>query len=103
MSDTLTLVLPILWVLVATFVGLVLYKSSSAIFRGKGLRLTGSVVIAGLAFYGMLRATPSGRLQPVQPGRSLVSSNDLERALQMSQQLDRQVLELQGCAATLAD
>jgi|HubBroStandDraft_6_1064221.scaffolds.fasta_scaffold259753_2 hypothetical protein len=101
--EALTLFLPVIWALVGTAIGLLLYKSSSALYQGKGLRLTGSVVIAALAFYGMLRATPSGRLAGPQEGMSMVHSNTLDAAREMTKGLDRKVLELQACAATLAD
>jgi hypothetical protein len=67
----LLLLLPILWALVGTGVGLLLYKTSAALFEStersetktKRIRATGSVVIAGAAFCGMWRATPSDLAQ----------------------------------------
>lgn len=101
--DVLTLFMPVIWALVGTAIGLLLYKTSSAFYKRKGLRLTGSVVIAALAFYGMLRATPSRRLEGPQVGMSSVHSASLETVRNMTNALDGKVLEIQGCAATLAD
>jgi hypothetical protein len=52
-------------------------------------------VIAALAFYGMLRAT--------QFGTTSIRYETLATVRQMTDQLDRDVLEVQGCVATLPD
>jgi hypothetical protein len=110
--DTLSLLLPILWALIATVVGLLLYKTSEALFESKQkdetgtkrLRLLGSVTIAALAFYGMKYATPSERLRaaPIIPEGSIVlKRNDVENLHGLTVKLDRSSLDLQGCLTTL--
>ncbi len=92
-TDDITLILPIVWSIVATCIGAVLYKTSAALFedtsrargRTRSLRLTGSVVIAALAFVGMRSATPVDRLE--LPRAALKSDFD---------ELDRATLEAQA-------
>ena len=54
---------PVVWAIVATAIGLVLYKSSSALIEqrkeGRTIRLTGSVAIAVLTFFGLRWASHS--------------------------------------------
>jgi hypothetical protein len=98
MMELLTLVLPVFWAIVATTIGLILYRSSASFFvseaRGqrstRKLRLAGSVVIAGLAFYSMQQATPTERLKSDQ-------SAELTR---LAVDIDQHVLELSACFAT---
>src|SRR5260370_25129251 len=89
-------VLPCLWALLATVIAVSLYKTSSALFeetQGKRrIRLTGSVTIAALAFYGLKWATPD--MPKVQPGMQTVSTVDLKRSYDVAVSLDRAALEL---------
>jgi hypothetical protein len=109
--DTLTLLLPIAWAITATLIGLLLYKSSTAFFdqstnanqQTKRIRLTGSVVIAALAFYGLKLTTPAERLLGSRKDMVTVDINALERVKDSSRTLDRAVLEVQGCVATTLD
>ena len=83
------LLLPVAWALVSAIIGVLLYKSSDALFeqitasRGqkRTFRLTGSIVIAAVAFYGIKSSTPSQNLLTNDPGMIQVSATEL-RALQ---------------------
>jgi len=85
MREYVVLMLPVVWALVATFIGIILYRSSEAFFESvsgsrnkkKTLRLTGSVVIAVLAFYGIKSSTPGGNLYLNSPSIVQVSSEKL--------------------------
>lgn len=102
--DTLTLLLPVIWAVVSTAIGLILYRSSEAMFEAshlsdggkKRIRLTGSVVIAALAFYGMKLATPQSRLEPLPPGAIVVSQDRFHSLLASAERTDRLSLELSG-------
>lgn len=110
--DILSLLLPILWAVIATGIGLVLYKTSEALFEStsvsnvgkRRIRLVGSVTIAALAFYGMKLATPSDRLRvspSVPEGAIVVKTSDVESLHNLSIKLDRAAFEAQGCVNTL--
>jgi hypothetical protein len=87
MMDMITLVLPVIWAIVATIIGIVLYRTSSALFhsversktRTRTIRLTGSVAIAAFAFFAMKLATPTERLRTTN---TVVASQigEIERA-----------------------
>ena len=111
-KDLFTLFLPIFWAIVSTMIGLVLYKSSSALFEQtqgndtdkKRIRLAGSVTIAALAFYGMKTATPSSRLLIASPGMiSVEGAFSFDKLQESSIALDRLALEVQGCVSTIDD
>jgi hypothetical protein len=98
MLEVLTLVLPVVWAIAATVVGLILYKTSAALFeskttdktRSKRIRLTGSVTIAALSFVGMWYATPSERLK----------SADMATLRAIAADIDRESLEMAACSST---
>ena len=108
--DALTLLLPVLWAVIAMLIGLALYKTSKAFFESQSkntsasrtLRLTGSVTIAALAFYGMKWATPPQRLQAIPDGAIVIKSNDLGKLYDLSTDLDRASIQLEGCTSTLS-
>jgi hypothetical protein len=108
--DWLTLLLPVLWAVIATLIGLALYKTSKALFESqksnttasRRIRLTGSVTIAALAFYGMKWATPPQRLQAIPEGAIVVKANDLGKLYDLSTELDRSSIQLEGCTSTLS-
>jgi azurin len=85
--QVLTLVLPILWAIVAAVIGLALYRSSAALFDSattnastkRRIRLTGSVAIAGFAFFAMRSATPRERLD-MSHNLVLSQANEIDRA-----------------------
>lgn|GEM_PF-2921978 len=107
-QDVLTLLLPVIWAIIATVIGLALYKTSDAFFEStqknkqgaKKIRLVGSVTIAALAFYGMRLATPSQRLQGINEGAVIVNSSDVKALYELSTKLDNSSLELEGCVHT---
>lgn len=98
-KDYVVLLLPVAWALVATLIGIVLYRSSDAFFEqfsaSKGqkrtLRLTGSIVIAALAFYGMKISTPEQNLVANAPGMLQVSSTELRS---MENKVDENINDL---------
>jgi hypothetical protein len=97
--------------LVGTLIGLLLYRTSSAFFSEtaktksgvRAIRLTGSVVIAALAFYGMKISTPSQRLLGQQQGMAQVPESKIEELSNLATALDRSVLEVQACVNTQVD
>jgi HAMP domain-containing protein len=92
----LLLLMPVIWALVATGIGLLLYKSSSALFeqeirnttKTRRLRATGSVAIAAAAFLGMWRATPTDTYQT------------LEEVGRLAGEVERKLLMVSACDAT---
>jgi hypothetical protein len=91
--EAITLFLPVIWAIVATALGIILYRTSAALFEDqrrsrtqtRTLRLTGSVVIAGIAFLGIRGATPADRL--AMPRAALRAELD---------EIDRSILEAQA-------
>lgn len=102
--DVLTLLLPVIWAAAATGIGALLYRSSRALFessrvtqRGqRRIRLTGSVVIAALAFYGMRAATPSARLQSIPENATVIDRPSMDAIRNLVVRSDRLSLELLG-------
>ena len=60
--STLQILIPVVWAVVATLVGLALYRTSEAMVQVRAARVAGSAAIAVLAFYGLYRATPASLL-----------------------------------------
>jgi hypothetical protein len=110
-QELLSLVLPVLWALIGTLIGLLLYRSSSAFFSStqktqkgtRAIRLTGSIAIAAIAFYGMKAATPPERLLGARQGTVLVPEYKVNELAEFITQLDRTALEVQACVATIVD
>jgi len=81
--ELLTLLLPVVWILVATAVGLVLYRSSEALVedmvsektRRQRVRLTGAFAIAIVSFFAMKLSTPDSRLQLLPVGKVVVDES----------------------------
>jgi hypothetical protein len=102
------LLLPVLWASLATIIGLVLYKSSEALFEQENvkdsstrrIRLVGSVVIAGAAFGAMYWATPRSSLELKQKDAKCASSSRVDRLTQDWTDLRQKVLDLQACLAS---
>lgn len=102
----LLLLLPVLWAIVATAIGLVLYRSSNAFFESdrlpslpaKQIRLTGSVVIAALAFLGMRQATPVSAMEDAVAGMRARPEHEYGTLVESSRRLESQMMELAGCA-----
>src|SRR5215467_11904438 len=97
--------LPVAWAIVATIIGLVLYKSSEALFeqtrRSSGetrrIRLVGSVVIAAVAFGGMKYSTPSAVLDPYPADSLLISKAKIQMLLDQSSRVEDSLLPLGAC------
>ncbi|WP_322418910.1 hypothetical protein [Mesorhizobium huakuii] len=105
--ELLRLILPIIWALTATAIGLVLYRSSSAFFEQKRnkdgetrrIRLVGSVVIASIAFFGLQHVTPDSSLTGVPPDSILISKFELTEIQEAAEQANAAMGDLLGCAA----
>jgi len=91
--------IPILWAVLAAALALVLYKTSTGMFGqedgGKDgkrkLRLTGSIVMAGVIFFGLKWATPSqllvGECGP-QPDAAAAQKAKVDAVMKSLQDLD---------------
>ena len=101
------LMMPVLWVVVATIVGLILYKTSSAFFAEskkskqstRNLRLTGSVVIAAGAFLLMKFATPDDLRTMVPKGSILVNQASIDMIAKRTTDLENGLVRVGGCTA----
>jgi hypothetical protein len=80
--SVLQLFVPIVWMVIATIVGLVLYRTSKAVVRLKSIRVAGSAAIALVAFYGMYKATPLSLLASPYSERARVLQRDLADSLE---------------------
>ena len=106
MNLALPIFLPILWAIVATVIALVLYKTSKALFESndipqlsaKRMRLTGSVVIAALAFLGMKWATPDSLLEAADAHSKLIPRQLLLDQLDAVKDTESALVELSACA-----
>jgi hypothetical protein len=100
----LRLIAPVIWAVVSAVIAIVLIKTSETYFekivRSKGQRITlqlsGSIVIACLAYYGMWKATGSFDSILVDPVALHQLREDIVR-------VDRQALELQACVETAGE
>jgi hypothetical protein len=108
MTDHLTLMLPIIWAITSTLIGMLLYRSSNALFeqesvdkqRTRRIRLAGSVVIAVVAFIGMQRATPKERLGGIHADSVCIPDTRMLELERIIRDIDRLKLEIDGCFAS---
>jgi len=92
------------WALVATVIGLLLYRSSKAFFelnnttpkRSQTIRAAGSIVIAGIAFFAMQRAAPSWIISE-SPNGVMISHANFADLRSATRRMDNTVLELKAC------
>jgi hypothetical protein len=99
------LFLPIGWVVVSSVVGVLLYRTSDAFFDSlskddtsrKRLKLTGSIVIAAVTFFGIYYVTPRGALDPMPSGMQYVSTVALQRFTDNVGAVQDKMLSLSGC------
>jgi hypothetical protein len=91
--------LPIVWAIVGSALGLLLYKYGKAAVNRNGVRLGGASAIGVVAFYGMMVATQHF-IDPTT-NMSLVPVGDMRRIYNLAVDVDRISLELQGCSSTL--
>jgi hypothetical protein len=57
--ETLRLLLPVVWSVISTVVGLTLYRTTTARLKSKSMAIAGSALIAAACFFGLDRATPT--------------------------------------------
>jgi hypothetical protein len=96
-------VLPIFWIVIATIVALLLYRTSSAVVENvvheekaqKRVRLVGSVAIAVVVFVLLWRATPSVN---VAPDDRIVEAAELRRLASAKQEYDLALNRLDACS-----
>jgi hypothetical protein len=108
--EVVRLFLPVIWALVGTLIGLVLYRSSSAFFeqvkRKNGavrkVRLVGSICIAAVVYLGLWRATPTSLQTGVPDDSKLVPKQELRAAVEALEQAVAAVSSVEGCAAAAA-
>jgi hypothetical protein len=107
MKEYLITLLPVLWAIVATAIALVLYRTSEGLFEEKiksasttrRIRLTGSSVIAALAFLGMAKATPE-RLMTSNPNDTvLLPVSDVRLLNDRMAIIEDQLMELEACVS----
>jgi len=67
------------------------------------IRLTGSVTIAALAFYGLKLATPAERLLGSRQNTVNIEISAVTNFQESARRLDRSVLEIEGCVTTEVD
>jgi hypothetical protein len=99
------LFLPIGWVVVSAFVGVLLYRTSDALYESlskseasrKRLKLTGSIVIAAVTFLGIYYVTPRGALDPRPAGMQYVPVVEVQRLLDAVTAVQDQALALSAC------
>ena len=108
--DSYAVLLPLAWLAAATGAALLLYRSSSALFDGdsigpvkaKRIRLTGSVVIAALAYIGMWQATSRLGLLAAGPDRLVVGQQDAMSMVKAALEHEEHMVEVSGCAEAIA-
>ena len=101
------LLLPMLWAIVSAAIGLILYKSSTALvagdgnvgpFRSKEVRLTGSVAIAALVAVGLWYATPEAALDVAARDARIVPQSRLVALHEASLLTESRMAEVAACA-----
>lgn len=105
LRDYVVLLLPVAWAVIATLIGIVLYRSSEAVFENftgsngakRSLRLTGSVVIAALAFYGIKVSTPAQNLVAANPGMAQVPVAEVRLAISKANENVNDLVVLESC------
>jgi len=105
--EFLRVLLPILWVIVSTVIGILLYQKGTAVVERlvkrktsvQRVRFTGSVAIAVAAFCGMSFTTPA-----FQAGKISVDVSALKNVTALSVRIDDLVLLIQGeCSSAILD
>lgn len=99
------LLLPVAWALVSAVIGVFLYKSSNALFeqldvsqgKKRTFRLTGSILIAAVTFYGIKSSTPSQNLITNSPNMIQISITDLRSLQSKSNENKDDLLLLESC------
>lgn len=105
MERTIILLLPVTWAAIAAVIGLMLYKSSEAIFENlqvksgqkKTFRVAGSALIAGLAFYLIREATPVQNLYLDSRGIVSVSTESLKYVRGSLDDMSKALIESEAC------
>ena len=101
--DTIVLVLPVLWAVVAAVIALLLYKTSESVLKGlaipgiKGLRLAGSAAIFVVVFLLLRSSTDTAS----RPQGQVVAPAELTNLRELAERVENDMVELNGCVATV--
>lgn len=101
--DTIVLVLPVLWAVVAAVIALLLYKTSESVLKGlaipgiKGLRLAGSAAIFVVVFLLLRSSTDTAS----RPRGQVVAPAELTNLRELAERVENDMVELNGCVATV--
>jgi ABC-type transport system involved in cytochrome c biogenesis permease subunit len=97
------LLIPVFWIVVATAVALILNKTTAAYFEqkqsGRQIRLYGSVVIAGVVFFGLWWATPRDLVSVLPKGTIAVKEGELRNALAYVAKVKGALVNVSACAS----
>lgn len=104
-EELIRLLLPVIWAVVSTLIGLILYKTSSAFFEEshqregfkRKIRLMGSVVIAALTYLALWQSTPSSLQLGVPDDSITVRSTDIAAASEDVKEAAAAIIHLVGC------
>jgi hypothetical protein len=105
--DLLRVFLPVIWAFASTLMGLVLYRSSAALFEQtkkkdgevRRIRLVGSIVIAAVIYLGLWKATPVDTLMIVPSGSKMLRASDLHDMVEQLREADAAFSSLEACMA----
>jgi len=98
--EILKIVLPIVWVVVASLVGWFLYRYSTTKLDTKWVVVTGAFLIAAACFYGLYRATPRSFTECVKPGELVVREPDIARLRDRARDLKERVNALRAACTS---
>jgi len=104
-EELIRLLLPIIWAIASTLIGLILYKTSSAFFEEfrqkegskRKIRLMGSVVIAALTYLALWQSTPSSLQLGVPDDSMIVRRTDIVAASEDVKEAAAAIIHLVGC------
>jgi hypothetical protein len=105
--ESIRLFVPVVWALTSIILGLILYRSSSALFeqtqREEGsvrrVRLVGSICIAALVYLGLWKATPSALQIGIPEDAISIRKVDIQGAIEALEEANASVSSLDACVA----
>lgn len=104
-EELIRLLLPVIWAIVSTLIGLILYKTSSAFFEEsrqnegfkRKMRLMGSVVIAALTYLALWQSTPTALQLGVPDDSMIVRRADIAASSEDVKEAAAAIIHLVGC------
>lgn len=105
MKEFIPVLLPIIWAIVATIIGLILYRSSEAFFEqsrsGDGnkrrIRIVGSITISALVYLGLWNATPESAAAGFGSEVFVISKNDFNSAITILNEATAAISRIEAC------